>query len=91
MTRYRESNPSGVEITNNVTTGPPYYGQPHKIDLEAVAALHFLIKKHFGIGLKFSYSMIKLRNSVPGNGFHGEYNNVLTLDFMYIMSTVKKK
>jgi hypothetical protein len=87
MVRYKEFNFVGQDVTAN----PQPYGQPHRIDLEAVAALHFLIKQRLGIGLKFSYSMLKLRGSQPGNGFGGEYNNVLTLQAMYILSTVKKK
>lgn len=94
MVRYKEWNQQGDDITNNIPAGlyGPGNGQPRRVDLDAVADLHFLIKKKIGIGLKFQYSMLKIRSSDdPNNGFHGEYNNVLTFNVMYILDTVKKK
>lgn len=75
---------------DNVTSNPPE-GQPHVFDLEGVAALHVLVIKKVTFGLKFSYSILKLRGPSVTNRLNGQYNNVLTLDIGYILSTVKKK
>ncbi|HWB62246.1 MAG TPA: outer membrane beta-barrel protein [Chitinophagales bacterium] len=88
MVRYRERNENGDDDTN----APPD-GQPRRFDLSAFGSLHFLIQQHYGIGLKFSYSLLKIRGpQYPGlTRVAGEYNNVLSLNFMYILDTVKKK
>ena len=89
LTNYKERDEKGINITDTVTP------QPKKFDVNAFASIHFVIKKQFGIGLKFSYSMIPIRGIEPIYAtlthIHGEYNNVLTLRFMYILSAWKKK
>jgi hypothetical protein len=87
---YKEYGLAGNDITNNPK---PYfgYGQPAKVQLDGVAALHFIIKDHFGFGGKFTYSILKMRGAAIYNRYPGEYNNVLTFDVEYILSTVKKK
>jgi hypothetical protein len=89
LTQYEERNEKGIIITDTVQP------QPKRFDLDAFAALHFIIKKQFGIGLKFSYSMLPFRGLEPQYAtlthIHGEYNNVLTFRFVYILSAWKKK
>jgi hypothetical protein len=89
LTQFKERNERDTIITNTVQP------QPKKLDIDAFASIHFIIKKQFGIGLKFSYSMIPFRGVEPEYAtlthIHGEYNNVLTLRFMYILSAWKKK
>ena len=85
------------EIGNNILDSA-WEPQPKKFDLDAFASVHFLIKKQFGIGLKFSYSMLPFRSIEPqyaSTGLTrirgGEYNNVLTIRFMYILKAWKRK
>lgn len=88
LVRYKELDYSG----NDVSSKPPY-GSPIKFDLSAFAGFHFVIKQHFLLGGKFSYSLIKLRPSYPGTKVNGQYHNVLTFRFMYILdkTSFKKK
>jgi hypothetical protein len=90
MVRYQERDEQGQDDTNN-----PPNGQPHRFDLSAFGMLQFVIQKHYALGLKFAYSIISVRGpQYPGlSRVYGEYNNVLTLRFMYIMdkTSFKKK
>jgi hypothetical protein len=90
MVRYQERNEVGDDDTNN-----PPNGQPRRFDLRGFAALHFFIQQHYGFGIKFAYSFLSIRGAqYPGlSRVLGEYNNVLTLRFMYIIdkTTFKKK
>jgi len=89
LVSYYERNELGQNITDTVQP------QPKKIDADVFASLHFIIKKQFAIGLKYSYSMIPFRGVedryLSETKIHGEYNNTLTLRFMYILSAIKKK
>ena len=84
MTRFKQFNQEGIVVTNDVP-------QPKKVDLDIFTGIHFVIKEHYALGFKYSYSLIKLRNNVSGDPIHGQYNNVLTLRFMYILGPIKKK
>jgi hypothetical protein len=89
MVRYKEFNESGINVT-----GHSPYGQPHIFDLDAFAGIQYTLKKHYGFGFKYSYSTISIRNAMPGreNGWiNGQYNNVLTFRFVYILGPVRKK
>jgi len=86
MVRYKEFDENG----DNVTSNPPF-GTPRLFDLEGVAALHFIAWKKVTFGVKFSYSLTKIRGDLGINRFNGEYNNVLTFEVGYLLSTVKKK
>jgi len=86
MIRYKEWDEQG----NDRTRDPPG-GAPRIFDLEGVAALHFVVVKKVTLGVKFSYSLTKIRGAVYANRLNGEYNNILTFDVGYILSTVKKK
>jgi len=89
MVRYKELDDDGIDKTAN-----PLYGQPKKIDLCFTGGVHFIIKKHFAIGCRFSYSTLKLRGAYPNTRVNGQYNNYFTLRFMYILnadSKAKKK
>ena len=89
LAQFKERNEIGINTTDTVQP------QPKRFDLDAFASIHFIIKKQFGIGLKFSYSMIPFRGIEPVYAslthIHNEYNNVLTIRFMYILSAWKKK
>ncbi len=78
---------NGLNQTDN-----PISGTPSRFDLSAQGGLHFLIKQKFGIGARFSYSLIPLRPAFPGpTKVRNQYNNVVTLRFMYILDSIKKK
>lgn len=87
LTRYREFDYDGFNITNQ----PNRLGQPRKFGMSGFASMYVVIKQHYAIGGKFSYSMVKVRDALPGTRVNGEYNNYLTLDFKYILNRVKKK
>ena len=86
MTRYKEFNQDGINVT-----GQSPYGSPHRFDLAAFTGIHFIIKKHYALGFKYSYSTISIRHAGSGTHVNGQYNNVLTFRFVYILSQLKKK
>lgn len=69
--------------------------EPRRFDLGGVVAFQFLIKKVFGIGARFEYSLIGLKPSLgePFTKVKQMYNNSITLRFMYILDpvSIKKK
>ena len=87
MVRYKQFDEDGDNVTNN-----PPEGQPHRFDLSAFGGFYFVIHKNYAIGGKFSYSITKVRgpNLMGISRLLGEYNNDLTVDFMYILDTGKK-
>lgn len=87
MTRYKQFDEDGDNVTNN-----PPEGQPHRFDLSAFGGFYFVIHKNYAIGGKFSYSITKVRgpNLTGISRLLGEYNNDLTVDFMYILNTTPK-
>ena len=87
LTRYKEFDYDGINITNQQNR----LGEPRKFGMTGFVSMHVVIKDHYAIGGKFSYSMVKVREALPGNHVNGEYNNYLTLDFKYILNRVKKK
>lgn len=66
---------------------------PRAFDLGGVAAFQFLIKRVFGIGLRFEYSLIGLKPSLNPvqTRIRQMHNNSVTVRFMYILNPVKKK
>ena len=87
MVRYKEWDEQGNRRDNNNPPG----GTPNLFDLEGIAALHFIIKNHYMLGIKFSYSITRIRPSLYATAFHGEYNNILTFEAGYLLDAVKKK
>lgn len=89
LVRFKERDSNGDDITDQ---NPYLSGSngPKRFDLPAFAALHFIIKKHFALGLKFSYSTFKSRGAYNLSRVNGQYHNVFTLRFMYILDAVKK-
>ncbi len=82
LVRYREwDRVSGLEVDYN---NPPF-GQPRRFDLSGFAGFYFVIKQHFLLGGKFSYSFISMRGAEGGSRVNGQYHNVLTFRFMYIL------
>ena len=87
LTRYKELDYDGINITSQLNR----LGQPRKFGMTGFASLYVVIKQHYAIGGKFSYSMVKVRDALSGTRVNGEYNNYLSLDFKYILNRVKKK
>jgi hypothetical protein len=92
LVNYKEVDEQGTIVSDTITP------QPSKFDLDAFGELNFIIKKQFGIGVKYSYSMIPFRGVENRylypyrlTKINGEYNNVITVRLMYILGTVKKK
>ena len=81
LARYHQSDTLG----RNVTANPPEGQQLHRIDLQGQVCGTFFIKKRIGIGLRFSYSLLKMRNAVADSHFKGEYNNNISLRFSYLL------
>lgn len=82
LTRYSQTDSAG----NNITANPEPKGQQlRKIDLSAQVCATFFIKQRIGIGVRFSYSLLKLRDSVYGSSIKGEYNNVVSLRISYLL------
>jgi len=65
-------------------------GPPKKFDLPAFGGIYFIIKKRYAINWKFSYSLLKIRDPYPATRVNGEYNNYMTLRFVYILTGKKK-
>ncbi len=91
LIRYKEQYENGDPASDG--PGPPPGGWPNKFDLSGFIGLHFIIHKNFVVGGKFSYSITRIRDpQVPAlTHLNGEYHNDLTIRFMYIIDTVKKR
>lgn len=87
LMRYKELDYDGINITNQ----PNPLGEPLKFGMVGFGGFDFIIKQHYALGWKFSYSIIKIRGSEPYTRVDGERNNYMTFDFMYILHGVKKK
>ena len=89
LVRYKEwDSQTGFEVSNN-----PPFGQPRKFDLSVFGGFYFVLKQHYVLGAKFSYSVISMRGAEPNSRVSGQYHNMLTFRFMYIMdkASFKKK
>ncbi|MCW3126362.1 MAG: hypothetical protein JWO03_2020 [Bacteroidetes bacterium] len=86
MVRYKELDYDGINVTKN-----PPIGQPRQFALSAYGGLHVFIKKHYGIGFIYRYSVIKVRDAYTGTRVSGQFNNVMTIRFVYMLGSVKKK
>lgn len=62
-----------------------------KFDLGGVAAFQFLIKRVFGIGARFEYSLIGLKPALAGTKVKEVHNNSITFRLMYILDPVEIK
>lgn len=85
MVRYKELDYDGI----NVTKDPPL-GQPRQFALSAFAGLHVFIKKHYGLGFIYRYSVLKVRGAQDGTKVDGQYNNLFTFRFAYVLGSVRK-
>jgi hypothetical protein len=81
LARYQQTDTAG----NNVTTHPPEGQQPRKIDLLGQICGTFFIHRRIGIGMRFAYSLLKIRDAVQGSNFRGEYNNTLSVRVSYLL------
>lgn len=86
MVRYKELDNDGINVTK---TEP--LGQPRQFGMEAFAGIHFIIAKHYALGFKYAYSVLKIRAAADGTRSAGQYNNLLTFRFMYILGSARKK
>ena len=76
--RYKEYE-EGTEITDDLADNY------NKFDYSGILAVTFLIKKRYGINLRWSYSMRKLGEFPDSNLSNlGRYNNTLSLRAMYV-------
>jgi len=85
---------SGKDYTHPDPSAPiasQFLKDPRKFDVCAEVGLHFVIKEQFALGGRFSYSLLGMRDALPGSKVRKQYNNVLTFRFMYILSPKKKK
>jgi hypothetical protein len=77
---------NGQDVTDN-----PRMGEPRRFDLSAVAGLTFLIKGRYGIGGRFSYSLLSLRNPDPESKARGQFHNVISFRLMYLLEGKQRK
>jgi hypothetical protein len=87
LVRYKERDEVGDDVTNS----PGNWFPPRRFNLSGFVGFGFVIKQQFYLGGKFSYSFISMRPALSGTKTNGQYNNVLTFRFMYIMNSIKKK
>ena len=88
LTRFSQRDSAG----NNITANPEPKGQaPRRFDLSGQVCATFFIKQRIGIGLRFSYSFLKLRDAVVGSKVLGEYNNVISIRFSYLLDPKNPK
>jgi hypothetical protein len=88
LARYQQTDTAGNNVTSHPPEGQPNLPngqQPHKVDLQGQICGTFFIKKRIGIGLRFSYSLLKIRDAVSYSHFGGEYNNNLSLRISYLL------
>lgn len=81
LARYQQTDSAG----NNVSSHPAEGQQIHKIDLLGQICGTFFIKQRLGIGLRFAYSLIGIRNSVQNSNFRHEYNNTISIRISYLL------
>ncbi len=81
LARYQQTDSAG----NNRTASPPEGQQPRKIDFLGQICGTFFIKRRIGIGMRFAYSFLKIRDAVTGSNFRGEYNNTLSIRVSYLL------
>ena len=71
---------------------PSYKFQPPaKFELAGQIHASFIIKEQFSIGIRFSYSFLKIRDAVNQTKIKGQYNNVITIRFAYLLDPKKMK
>ncbi len=87
LMNYKEITTLGTDTTNS----PPPFQQPRKFDLSVHAGVTFLIKQQIGIGVRFSYSVLALRDAYLGSKLKGQYNNVFSFRLSYILDPKKMK
>ena len=81
LLRYSQTDSAG----NNVTAHPNPDQQPRKVDLMGQVCATFFIKERIGLGVRFAYSLLKIRDAVQGVNLKGEYNNVVSLRLSYLL------
>jgi hypothetical protein len=82
LARYQQTDSAG----NNVTTHPPPNGEPpHKVDLLGQVSGTFFIKQRLGIGLRFAYSLLGIRDAVADSRYKRQYNNTISLRISYLL------
>jgi hypothetical protein len=88
LMRYNQLDSAG----NNITAHPtPKNEQPRKLDISGQVAATFFIKRRIGIGVRFSYSFLKIRDALEGSKVLGEYNNVVQFRVSYLLDPKNAK
>ncbi|MBS1685608.1 MAG: hypothetical protein JSS76_12680 [Bacteroidetes bacterium] len=85
MVRYKELDYDGINVTKN-----PPLGQPRQFALSGFGGLHVFIKKHYGLGFIYRYSLLRIRAANDGTKVNGQYNNLFTFRFVYMLGSLRK-
>jgi hypothetical protein len=88
LMRYYETDTAGKDITANPR---PKGQQPRKLDLSGQIGVTFFIKQQIGLGLKFSYSLLPLRDAFSSSSLKGEYNNTISIRISYLLDPRKAR
>lgn len=99
LVRYKESALDSVnrDLTHYSGTVKTLYGKeyeyqaPRRFDLSFQAHASFVIKEQFTIGIRFMYSLLRTRDAVNTDKIKGQYNNVITVRFSYLLDPKKMK
>ena len=81
LVRYQQSDTAGKNVTDHPTPDQ----QPRKIDLMGQVCATFFIKQRIGVGIRFAYSLLKVRDAIQGVNIKGEYNNVISVRISYLL------
>jgi hypothetical protein len=82
LARYHQTDTAGVDVTAHP---PPNGEQPHRVDLLGQISGSFFIKQRIGIGIRFAYSLIGIKDAVEGSNFKRQYNNTISLRVSYLL------
>jgi hypothetical protein len=82
LARYRQTDTAGVDVTAHP---PPNSEQPHRVDLLGQISGSFFIKQRIGIGVRFAYSLLGIKDAVAGSNFKRQYNNTISLRISYLL------
>lgn len=82
LARYHQTDTAGNDVTAHP---PPNSEQPHRVDLLGQVSGSFFIKQRLGIGLRFAYSLIGIRDAVEGSNYKRQYNNTISLRVSYLL------
>lgn len=82
LARYKQTDTAGVDVTAHP---PPNSEQPHRVDLLGQVSGSFFIKQRIGIGIRFAYSLLGIKDAVEGSRYKRQYNNTISLRISYLL------